>query len=351
MLRSLFFLLCFALFLPCPASSAATPPLKMCVWVNYMPAWLLEGFTKETGIPVAVTFFADNRDLLRKLKEEGELQRFDIVTPSAETVQQLVMEKLLLPLSPEKIPNMKLLDPWFAELEYDKGFRFSVPLFWGGLGIAIDKNVLPEDVASRILGYNDLWMPELKGRLLLPNDLRSLMSIMLLRLGHSVNDRDPSHLEAAMAALENLAPSIRSFDSVDQAEDLSKLTLGIGVVWANEVYARPDQAASFRFIFPKEGSPLWIDTVAVPAHSANPEAAQAFINFMLRPENLAKLSEQSGYAVAEKAAVTLLPESLRKNIVVYPPEQLRYRFEPELMLPPAELDKLEKRWIKLKDKL
>lgn len=351
MLRSLLFLFCFALFSPCTASSAATPPLKMCVWVNYMPAWLLEDFTKETGIPTAVTFFADNRDLLRKLKEEGELQHFDIVTPSAETVQQLVMEKLLLPLSSEKIPNMKLLDPWFAELEYDKGFHFSVPLFWGGLGIAIDKKVLPENVASRILGYSDLWMPELKGRLLLPNDLRSLMSIMLLHLGYSVNDNDPSHLEAAMAALEDLGPAIRAFDSVDQAEDLSKLTLGIGVVWANEAYTRPNQAASFQFIFPKEGSPLWIDTVAVPANSASPEAAQTFINFMLRPENLAKLSEQAGYAVAEKTAVALLPESLRKNIVVYPPEQLRYRFEPELMLPPAVLDKLEKRWIKLKDKL
>lgn len=154
-----------------------------------------------------------------------------------------------------------------------------------------------------------------------------------------------------MAALEDLGPAIRAFDSVDQAEDLSKLTLGIGVVWANEAYTRPNQAASFQFIFPKEGSPLWIDTVAVPANSASPEAAQTFINFMLRPENLAKLSEQAGYAVAEKTAVALLPESLRKNIVVYPPEQLRYRFEPELMLPPAVLDKLEKRWIKLKDKL
>ena len=96
---------------------------------------------------------------------------------------------------------------------------------------------------------------------------------------------------------------------------------------------------------------MWIDTIAVPANAPNPEAAQRFIDFLLRPENLAKLSEQSGYAVAEKAAVSKLPESLRKNTIVYPPEQLRSRFEPELMLPPAMLEKLEKRWIKLRDKL
>ncbi len=351
MLRALLCLFCLTLCFPCPARASSPRTLRMHVWVSYMPTWLLEAFTRETGIHVSVTFFADNRDLYRKLKEEGEMQRFDIVTPSAETVQQLAEEKLLHPLSPEKIPSMKLLDPWFAGLGYDKNFRFSVPLYWGGLGIVIDKTRVPEKVASRVLGYKDLWMPELKGLLILPNDLRSLMSIMLLHLGYSVNDSEPAHLEAAMAALESLAPSVNNFDSVDQVEDLAKLSVGVGVVWANEFFARPDQAATYQFIFPKEGSPLWIDTMAVPANAPNPEGAQRFIDFVLRPENLARLSEQSGYAVAEKAAVAKLPESLQKNIIVYPPEQLRSRFEPELMLPPAMLEKLEKRWIKLRDKL
>ena len=351
MLRALFCLLCLAWCIPCPARASSPPTLRMHVWVSYMPTWLLEAFTRETGIPVSVTFFADNRDLFHKLKEEGEIERFDIVTPSAETVQQLAGENLLHPLSPEKIPNMKLLDPWFAELGYDKNFCFSVPLYWGGLGIAIDKKVVPKNLASRIFGYNDLWMPELKGLLILPNDLRSLMSIMLLHLGYSVNDSDPAHLEAAMAALESLAPSVTNFDSVDQAEDLAKLSVGVGVVWANEFFARPEQAARYQFIFPKEGSPLWVDTIAVPANAPNPEAAQRFIDFVLRPENLARLSEQSGYAVAEKAAVARLPEPLQKNTIIYPSEQLRSRFEPELMLPPDMIERLEKRWIKLRDKL
>ena len=226
MLRALLFLLCFVFCLPCPAFSAAIPPLKLHVWVGYMPAWLLEDFTKETGIPVAVTFFAENRELLRKLREEGDIQRFDLVTPSSEAVQQLAAEKLLQPLSPEKIPNLGLVDPWFGGLEYDKGFRFSVPLFWGGLGIVIDKRVVPEDVAARIFGYGDLWMPELKGQLLLPNDFRSLMSIMLLSRGYSVNDDDPAHLDAAMSALESLAPSVR--DAVSSSK-CNTQSLGIGV--------------------------------------------------------------------------------------------------------------------------
>lgn len=334
-----------------PDLTFAAAPLKVHAWVNYFPAWLLEAFTKETGVPVSVTFFADNKDLLRKLREEGDIHRFDIVTPSAEAVQQLVAEKLLTPLAPENIPNLKLLDPWFASLPYDKKFSFSAPLFWGGLGIVIDKRVVPDDVSKRIFGYKDLWMPELKGILLLPNDLRSLMSMMLLYKGYSVNDGDPAHLEAAMEALESLAPAVRSFDTVDQIEDLSTARLGVGVVWANEVFARPSPPSPFQFVFPKEGTPMWIDTLAIPANSANARAAHAFIDFVLRPENLARLGEESGYAVAEKAAVERLPESLRTNTAVYPLEQLRAKFEPELMLPPAILGKLEKRWIKLRDKL
>ena len=350
MMRLLFPVLFFFFFLPLPAYPVSKTPLKMHVWVSYMPVWLLEDFTRETGIPVQLTFFADNRELLRKIKEEGEMLRFDIISPSAETVQELVAEGLLLPLSHDLIPNMRQLDPWFADFAYDKGFGFSVPLFWGGLGIVIDKRVVPKSVSSRILGFKDLWAAELKGKIMLPNDLRSLMSIMLLHLGHSVNDPDVSHLEAAMSALEDLAPSVRDFSNVDQLEDMGKRNIAVGVAWANEAFTRDDPGSFFEFIFPKEGSPLWIDTLAIPAITSNSEAAHAFVDFVLRPENLAKLSKASGYAVASPKAVKLLPASLSGNTVVYPPEELRSRFEPELMLPPCSLERIEKRWVNLKNR-
>ena len=350
MIRLLFSFLLFVFFLPLPAYAVTKTPLKLHVWVTYMPVWLLEDFTRETGIPVHLTFFADNRDLTRKIREEGELLCFDIITPSAETVQELVSEGLLMPLSHEQIPNMKHLDAWFAGFEYDKGFRFSVPLFWGGLGIVIDKRVVPANVSARIVGYKDLWAPELKGKIMLPNDLRSLMSIMLLHLGYSVNDQDASHLEAAMSALEDLCPAVRDFSNVDQLEDLTKLNIAVGVAWANEVFTRDAPDSFFQFIFPKEGSRLWVDALAIPANTPNPEAAHAFINFVLRPQNLARLSETSGYAVASPKAIALLPASLSGNTVVYPREELRSRLEPELMLPSHSLDMIEKRWIKLKNR-
>jgi putrescine transport system substrate-binding protein len=97
----------------------------------------------------------------------------------------------------------------------------------------------------------------------------------------------------------------------------------------------------------EEGSPVWRDTLAVPATSGNPKAAFAFINFVLRPDILARLGESSGYSVAGKNSREFLPEKLRNHPVLYPSDSVRERFEPELMLPPAA-DELMKRWDRLR---
>ncbi|MCL1939584.1 MAG: spermidine/putrescine ABC transporter substrate-binding protein [Desulfovibrionaceae bacterium] len=341
----LFTVFCLVALL-CPLTGAsAAQPLRVHAWVDYFPAWLHEEFTRETGIPIVQSFMAENTSLRTALVEHGATLHYDIVTPSSEMLQQLASEGLLLALDREQIPNMADIDPWFSGLGYDKGSVYSVPIFWGVLGIVIDKRVIPAEVASRIKGYKDLWMPELKDKLLLPNDFRSLMSIMLLSLGYGVNDFE--RLPQAMQALESLLPSVAQFDTVDQLDSMLKGNIGVGVVWARKDYVAKDMEGIFAFIPAKEGSPVWIDTLAVPAAAGNPKAAFAFINFVLRPDILARLGESSGYAVAGKKARELLPEELRNQPALYPPDSLRERFEPELMLPPAA-DDLMKRWNKLR---
>lgn len=332
------------------AFAAPQEPLRVHAWVDYFPAWLTEEFTAETGIPVLQTFFADNTTLYRNLVNDGPLLHYDVVTPSAELVQQLAVERLLRPLPAAQIPNRADLDPWFLGLAYDNGCEYSIPLFWGVIGLVIDKRVVPADLAAQITGYADLRRPEFKGKILLPNDFRSVMSIMLLSLGYSVNDSDPDHLAQAMHALETLAPAVRTFDTVDQVESMLKVTTAVGVVWGREQYDAPSFADIFSFLLPKEGSPLWIDTLAIPASAGNPEAACRFIDFVLRPENLAKLSESSGYAIAGKKAQTLVRADLLANRAVYPPLEVRDSFEVELRLPPAA-DAFLRRWTRIRNGL
>lgn len=348
MLNSTACLLCLALAFCCGSVRAAEPvePLRIHAWVGYFPSWLVAGFTEETGIPVTQSFFADNNALYRAVTEETAFRRYDLITPSAEMAQRLIGEGLLLPVDKKIAPRAGAVDPWFLELAYDPGARYSVPLFWGVLGLCLDKAVLPPEVALRIKGYKDLWLPELKGLIMLPNDFRSLMSVMLLSLGYSVNDGNAGRLEEAYARLESLAPSVQIYDTVDQEESMARNNTGVGVVWARAFYGT-GESERFSFIFPSEGSPAWIDTMAVPASAERPEQAFQFIDYVLRPEVLARLASEAGWAITVPEARERLDETVRNNPVLYPPLELRRSFEAELMLPGAA-DALEKRWRRLK---
>lgn len=329
-------------------AAAANAPLRICAWVNYVPEWLVDEFSRETQIPVRASFFSESEALYRRVKGESGEPLCDVITPSGELVQRMKSEDMLLPLSASTVPNLQNIDPWFTRLAYDEGNTRSVPLFWGGLGIIIDKKVIPPEVAARIGGYADLWLPELHGKIMLPNDFRSLISIMLLTRHYSVNTQDPKQLEEAFAALETLAPAVGAYDSVDQEDTVAKLTIGVGVSWISERLLKEPER--YTVVVPREGSPIWVDTLAIPKNSPKAATAASFIDFMLRPRNLARLSKETGYAVACKEAVSLLPESLRNNTAIYPPERLLHKLEVEAMLPPFAA-RYEKRWIRLKSGL
>ena len=326
----------------------ASQPLRVYSWVNYFPPWLLESFTAQTGIPVHISFFADNAALYAKVKDEGLLVSYDVITPSGEMVQRLAMEGLLRTLDPKRIPAMADMNPWFNNMPYDPGNRHSVPLFWGVMGLLVDRKVIPPEVEARITSYNDLWLPELKGKLVLLNDWRSAMSAMLLSLGYSVNEQDPARLEEAMKKLESLDPAVVIYDTVDQQETMLSSSTGVALSWGVERLSSNAPEARFHFVFPKEGSPMWVDAMAVPANSKIPDSAFAFINFVLQPENLARLSKETGYAIAGEKALALVPDYLRKNSVVYPPRAMRHALEVETMIPPKLAAPLERRWQKLK---
>ena len=340
-------LVCLLLLVGCGTARAEREPLRIHAWVGYFPPWLLSGFTEETGIPVVRTFFADNNALYRAVVDTGLSGPYDLITPSSEMTQRLAGEGLLLPVDKKTAPRVASVDPWFGGMAYDPGGRHSVPLFWGVLCLCIDTAMLPPEVALRVKGYKDLWLPELKGRVLLPNDFRSVMSVMLLCLGYSVNDGNAGHLEEAFALLESLAPSVRTYDTVDQAETMADGSTGVGVVWAGASYLEGEAARRFHLVFPAEGSPTWIDAMAVPLAAQQPREAYLFIDYVLRPEVQARLARETGWSIAVPAARELLAEEVRNNRVLYPPMEVRRSFEPELQLPEAAAA-LEKRWHKLK---
>ena len=334
----------FLALFPLNASPAAENALRVYAWPGYFPPWLTDAFHEETGIRVTQTVITDNSPLVEAAREA------DVITPSAEMVQLLISNGLLTQLDKSRLPGLRGMDPWFAEMGYDQGFSYSVPLFWGALYMGVNEQRLPPGFAERIRGFKDLSLPELRGRILLPDDYRSLMSVSLLALGYTVNDFTPQFLDEASRTAEELVEAACRLDTATRPGRLAAPEVAVCVAWGNAELGHMIRDDGWRFFLAHEGSPVWIDAMAIPEGAVNVEGAYKFIDFVLRQEVLSRLANESGYAIASDEALKLLPEERRNNTVVFPPSLLRPLLEPELMLPAELNDVYYERWRKMRAK-
>ena len=128
------------------ATAQAAEKLNIYCWSEYIPQDVIDDFSKETGIKVSVENYASNEEMLAKLGAGGG--SFDIIQPSEYVVEALVKEKLLRPLDKKAIPNLKNIDPKFLSMSFDPGNKYSVPFMAGTVGIAINTELVKDDIKS-----------------------------------------------------------------------------------------------------------------------------------------------------------------------------------------------------------
>ena len=307
--------LIFALLMLAISSTATAGDLILYNWSEYMPREVLEQFTKETGIKVKEVTYDSNEAMYTKIKMVKD-HDYDIVVPSTDFVVRMSAEGLLLPIDKSKLPNFKNLDKRFVNLDFDKGNKYSVPYFWGSSGLAVNTDFVPlENVKS----IKDLLRPELKGRILLLNDLRGVFAIALKVNGYSVNDQDPEHIKKAYEFLKKLLPSVKLFDSDSPKQALLSNEAMVGQLWNGEAFVASQENPAIKYVYPQEGYSLWMDHLAIPRGANNIEEAYKFINFVLRPDISARIAAEMGYSSPNAEAVKLLPEAVRNNPISYPP--------------------------------
>ena len=327
-----------------PALAAADQPRVVVFnWSEYMPDQVLQMFEKQTGIQVVYSTYENNEAMYAKIKLL-DASGYDVVFPSTYFVNRMRKEKLLLPLDKSRLPNFKNLDPTLLDKPYDPGNVYSVPYMWGTTAIAVDAaRVNPDTIHS----WRDLWRPEFAGRLMLSEDLREVFGMALRLLGHSGNSTDAGQIEAAYEQLRTLMPNVRLFASDAQKQAFLNQEVVIGMIWNGEAYMAAQENPEIRYIYPQEGSIIWLDSMVIPKNAGNPDQAHAFIDFMQRPEIARMISEEIGYASPNKAAVALLDEAVRQDATVYPPAEILAKGEFQLDVGEAIMV-YEKYWEKLK---
>jgi spermidine/putrescine transport system substrate-binding protein len=288
-----------------------------------MPDEVIRMFQRETGIRVIYTTYDSNELMYSKIRLQGG-EGYDLIFPSSYYVDKMGREGLLKELDHSRITNIGNLTPYMMNQPYDKGNRFSIPYMWGTTLIAYNDKFTQ---GLEITSWGDLWRSEFAGRVLLNNDMREVFQMALMYLGYSGNTTDEKEIEEAYELLRSLMPNVRLFNSDSPKTPLINEEVHIGMTWNGEIWMAQDVNPHIQYVFPKEGVIAWVDCMTIPRGARNIDNAYKFIDFLLRPEIAAMITEYVGYSTPNKAALEIVSEEIRNNPLINPSAEIMERAE------------------------
>jgi spermidine/putrescine transport system permease protein len=300
--------------------SSGEKVLNLYIWSNYISPETIRKFEKRQGVHVNVDLYDTNEAMLAKV-QTGNVS-YDLLCPSNYPIESLRHQNLLRPLDHSALPHLANVDPRFLDKPYDPGNRYSVPYFWGTCGIAFDKKrVGPVD------SWAALWDPRYKGRILMLDDPRETLGATLKWKGHSVNTTDPAVLAEAQRLLLEQKPLVKTYNASNFEDVLLSRDVWIAQGWNGQFAKVMDVDHDLDYVIPKEGASFFVDSLVIPLSAPHPALAHAFIDFTLEAEIAAEICRTMRYSTPNKAAVPLLPEEIRRNRAIFPPDEVLSRLE------------------------
>jgi spermidine/putrescine transport system substrate-binding protein len=293
-------------------------------WDGYMPKDLLARFKADTGIEAELSVHATNEEIMGKVTASGG-KGYDVLFVSSPFAEALNNLGLAAKLDHSKITNIKNLYPEAMQLTHDPGNTFSIPYAWGTTGICYRSDLVKTEPTS----WNDLLSPaeDVKGKETMLSTDRWLMAAAFLALGKSVNSTDQETLDAAKS---KLVEAKRNLLAYDDTVFFQKLVSGEAVQthawdgWCNYGIA---ENQSIKYVVPKEGSDLWVDTMVVTAASENKDAAHKFIDYVLNADNGKWVVENIMYKTPNRAGMEAIDKKMFEqypNMAITPAELLKY---------------------------
>lgn len=271
--------------------------VNMYNWGEYIDKEVLDEFTRETGIKVNYETFVTNEDMYLKIKQGGS--NYDIVVPSDYMIEKMIKEDMLEPIDKNKLSNYKNIDEKFLNKSYDPESKYSIPLYWGTLGILYNKNLVDGEITS----WADLWNEKHKDKIIMLDSSRDSLAAALLKNGFSMNSRNKEELEIAKKDLIKQKKSILAY-LVDEAKDnMLAENAAIAVMYSGDATELLNADKKFKYVKPKEGTNLWFDSMVILKNSKNKENAHKLINFLIKKEILTKNMDYTYYAVPNQEVI------------------------------------------------
>jgi spermidine/putrescine transport system substrate-binding protein len=305
-----------ALLLASSALAQAEGTLQLFNWGNYTSPELLAKFEAETGIKVTVTDYDSNDAALAKIEAGGH--GFDLVVPTHQYVQIFAEKGLIVPLDLAKIPNHKNIAPEWMDVDWDKGRTLTVPWQWGTTGVAVDTAVYSGDINTSDIFLN--VPPELVGKINVVPEMNDVVNLAVMWAGGEACSEDPVVLKKARDALLAAKPNWISMD-YGATEKMSAGEWKASVNWNGSTMRIRNNLSTVAYGYPKEGYPVWMDSVALLKDAQNVEEAYLFLNFITLPENAGMISSFARYANGISGSDAFMPEDMKTAPEVVVPEE------------------------------
>lgn len=307
-----------------PSPVASDEPLHIYTWADYRSDEVYERFTERTGIEVVADVYDGNEVMLAKLQAGGGDQ-YSIIYPSDYMVRQMIELELLTSIDSARVVGLEnLIDRWQSP-PYDPDNAHSIPVSWGTTGYIYNSDVIdpaPED-------WDYIWdnRDALSRRMTLLDDVRETLGAVLKSLGYSYNTTNEAELQEAYEKLREIKPYVTSFESFGWEDRLIAGDLQLCMTYSIVGNALPVDHPNLQYIIPNSGSSVWTDTLAIPKTAPNIDAAYAWINFMMEPENSAFAVTQLRFATPNQLAFDELPNELKENGKLFPSESMLAKCE------------------------
>ncbi len=272
-------------------------------------------FEKETGIKVNYTTYDSNENMYNKIKGGGA--NYDIVIPSDYMIERMIDEELLEKINFDNIPNYKNIMDKYKNLYFDPNNEYSVPYNVGMVGLVYNTKMVAETPDS----WSIMWDERYKGQILMFNNSRDAFGIAQFLLGIDLNTNDPADWEKAYEKLKEQKPLVQSYVMDDVFNKMEGGEAAIAAYYAGDCISMAENNPDLAFVYPKEGTNIFVDSICIPKGCQNKEAAELYIDFMLRGDIALANAEYMCYATPNQAVLDNEEYSLRDNEMLYPDEE------------------------------
>lgn len=317
--------------------------VNLYLWSAYASPKVFKDFEQKTGIRVQYDTYDSNQTLLEKLRSGAT--EYDVVCPTNWLIHTLVKLKLVDQLDVQRLSNLRNIESQFQNPSYDPSNAHSIPFVWGTSGIGYNTDKIKESIDS----WQALWDPRYAGRISMLDGGGDAFVAALKSKGYSINSHDPKQLDQAFQLLLLQKPLVKVYNSSNFDEILLSGDVWIAYGWSGQLAKATEQNSRIKYVVPKEGSMVWMDTLVIPSNAPHKDHAYAFLNYVMDGRVAAEITNYTGYANANKAATQYVKPEYLANPARYPDAATLARCEWSIDQP--EVDRLKDRyWTEIRSK-